>query len=264
MVEVGMIGFQEIDGVKIAYRVNNDGLSDDRKSLVFIHGSGCDHTLWDYQFEALGSVFNMVGVDLPGHGQSEGAGEQDVGRYVEWVRKIIEALPVGKPVLAGHSLGAAISLTFAVKYGGLLSGIVPVGGGVTMPVNEKILDGIRNDTTATLAFIAQFSVTKKNREKFVQPLVDGMLKVSPEIIYGDFLSCDRLDITEEIQKITVPTLLICGEDDKMTPPALSRYMKEKIPGAKLALIGDAGHFVMQENTDAFNSALKDFVHGIPA
>jgi pimeloyl-ACP methyl ester carboxylesterase len=240
MVEVGMIGFQEIDGVKIAYRVNNDGLSDDRKSLVFIHGSGCDHTLWDYQFEALGSVFNMVGVDLPGHGQSEGAGEQDVGRYVEWVRKIIEALP------------------------GLLSGIVPVGGGVTMPVNEKILDGIRNDTTATLAFIAQFSVTKKNREKFVQPLVDGMLKVSPEIIYGDFLSCDRLDITEEIQKITVPTLLICGEDDKMTPPALSRYMKEKIPGAKLALIGDAGHFVMQENTDAFNSALKDFVHGIPA
>jgi pimeloyl-ACP methyl ester carboxylesterase len=263
MVEVGMIGFQEIDGVKIAYRVNDDGLSDDRKSLVFIHGSGCDHTLWDNQFEALGGVFNMVGVDLPGHGRSEGSGEQDVERYVEWVRKFIDALALRKPVIAGHSLGAAISLSFAVKYGERLSGIVPVGGGVTMPVNDMILDGIRNDTAATLDFIAKFSVTKKNREKFVQSLVDGMLKVSPEIIYGDFLSCNRLDITEEIQKITVPTLLICGEDDKMTPPALSRYMEEKIPGAELALIGDSGHFVMQENADAFNGVLKDFIQRIP-
>jgi pimeloyl-ACP methyl ester carboxylesterase len=258
-----MIGFQEIDGVSIAYRANDDGLIDTRKNLVFIHGSGCDHTLWDYQFTALDRVFNIVGLDLPGHGQSGGAGEQDVERYVEWVRKIIDALALKKPVIAGHSLGAAISLTFAIKYGERLSGIVPVGGGVTMPVNEMILDGIRNDTAATLAFIAKFSVTKKNRQKFIQPLVDGMLKVSPEIIYGDFLSCNRLDITEEIQRITVPTLLICGEDDKMTPPALSRYMKEKIPGAELALIGDAGHFVMQENANAFNNALRDFVKRIP-
>ncbi|MBT8490101.1 MAG: alpha/beta hydrolase [Deltaproteobacteria bacterium] len=254
-----MIDFLEIGGVKIAYRVNDDGLSDTRKSLVFIHGSGCDHTLWDYQFKALSGDFNIVGVDLPGHGRSEGAGEQDVERYVEWVRKIIEALALRKPVLAGHSLGAAISLTFAVKYGERLSGIVPVGGGVTMPVNEMILDGIRNDTATTLTFIAKFSVTKKNREKFVKPLGDGMLKVSPEIIYGDFLSCNRLDITEEIQKIPVPTLLICGEDDKMTPPDLSRYMSENIPGAKLAVIGDAGHFVMQENADAFNGVLKNFI-----
>jgi pimeloyl-ACP methyl ester carboxylesterase len=207
--------------------------------------------------------FNMVGIDLPGHGQSEGTGEQNVEQYVEWVRKIIEGIALRKPVIVGHSLGAAISLTFAIKYGERLSGIVPVGGGVTMSVNETILNGIRNDTAATLAFIAKFSVTKENREKFVQPLIDDMLKVSPEIIYGDFLSCNRLDITEDIKKITVPTLLICGEDDKMTPPALSRYMKENIPGAELALIGNAGHFVMQENADAFNGALTDFVKRVP-
>lgn len=259
MAEVGMIGFQEIDGINIAYRMNYDGLKDDRKSIVFVHGSGGDHTLWDYQYEPLGRYFNMIGMDLPGHGSSGGAGEQDVERYVEWVRKLIEVLHLRKPILAGHSLGAAISLTFAIKYGEVLSGIVPVGGGVTMPVNETILNGIRDDTVATLAFVAKFSVAKKNRERLVQPLIDGMVKVSPEIIYGDFLSCDRLDITEDIKKITVPTLLICGEDDKMTPPALSRYMEEQIPGAKLALIEEAGHFVMQESADAFNSVLRDFI-----
>ena len=261
-VEVGMIGFQEIDGVKIAYRVNADGLSNDRKSIVLIHGSGCDHTLWDRQFGELEQDFNTVGVDLPGHGRSQGAGEQDVDKYVEWVRNIIEALALKKPVLTGHSLGAAISLTFAVKYGEMLSGIIPVGGGVTMPVNEAILNGIRNDPAATLGFIAKFSVTKENRERFMQPLIDGMVKVRPEIIYGDFLSCDRLDITEDIKKITVPTLLICGEDDKMTPPALSRYMVEQIPGAELAVIEGAGHFVMQENAEAFNNVLREFIKRI--
>lgn len=259
-----MIGFQEIDGINIAYQVSDDGLNDDRKSIVLIHGSGCDHTLWDYQFETMASDFNMIGMDLPGHGLSGGAGEQDVERYVEWVRKLIEALHLRKPVLAGHSLGAAISLTFAIKYGEMLSGIVPVGGGVTMPVNKTIFNGIRDETTATLAFIAKFSVTKENREKFVQPLIDGMLKVNPETIYGDFLSCDNLDITDEIEKITIPTLLICGEGDKMTPPELSRYMKEQIPGAQLSVIEGAGHFVMQENANAFNSVLRDFVRRIPA
>jgi pimeloyl-ACP methyl ester carboxylesterase len=78
-------------------------------------------------------------------------------------------------------------------------------------------------------------------------------------MYGDFLSCDRLDITEEISRIRVPALLVCGEDDKMTPPVLSQFMKDRIPGAKLALIPRAGHFVMMENPEAFNEAVREFV-----
>jgi pimeloyl-ACP methyl ester carboxylesterase len=259
-----MIDLREIDGVKIACRVNDDGLRDDRKTVVFIHGSGCDHTLWEHQYSAFDHVFNMVGIDLPGHGRSEGKGEQDVERYVEWVRKTIETLGVRRPVLSGHSLGAAISLAFAVKYGGLLSGIIPVGGGVTMPVNEAILQGVRNDAAATLAFIAKFSVAKQNRDRFVKPLIDGMMKVNPEVIYGDFLSCDRLDITDNIKSINIPTLLVCGEDDKMTPPALSRHMAKTISGAELSVIEAAGHFVMQENPSVFNCVIKDFIERLRA
>ncbi|MCD6153244.1 MAG: alpha/beta hydrolase [Syntrophobacterales bacterium] len=257
-----MITFQEIDGLKIACRVNDEGFSEDRKSLVFVHGSGCDHTLWKNQYEGLGGDYNIAALDLPGHGQSEGNGEQEVGLYVEWVKKIIEGLGLQRPVLVGHSLGAAISLTFAVRYGALLSGIVPVGGGVKMPVNAVILDGIRNDPDSTLALIAKLSVTKKNREKFLPSLTENTSKASPDVIYGDFLSCDRLDITEEIAGIDVPALLICGDDDKMTPPTLSEFMKDHIAGAKLALIKDSGHFVMWENVVSFNRALKRFVDSL--
>jgi len=257
-----MITFQEVDGLKIACWVNDDGFSEDRKSLVFVHGSGCDHTLWENQYQELGGDYNIAAVDLPGHGQSEGKGEQEVGLYVEWVKKIVEGLELQRPVIIGHSLGAAIGLTFAIKYGEVLSGIIPVGGGVKMPVNEMILDGIRNNTSSTLSLVAKFSVIKENREKFLPSLIEDMLKVSPDVIYGDFLSCDRLDITDQISHIKVPTLLICGEEDKMTPPELSEFMKDQIEGAELAVIKDAGHFVMWENVKAFNKALKNFIDSL--
>lgn len=257
-----MITFQEVGGLKIVSWVNDDGFSEDRKSLVFVHGSGCDHTLWENQYQELEVDYNIVAVDLPGHGQSEGKGEQEVGLYVEWVKKIVEGLGLQRPVIIGHSLGAAISLTFAIKYGEVLSGIVPVGGGVKMPVNKMILDGIRNNTASTLSLVAKFSVIKENREKFLSSLIEGISKVSPDVIYGDFLSCDRLDITDEISHIKVPTLLICGEDDKMTPPSLSRFMSDQIEGAELALIEDAGHFVMWENVETFNRTLKNFIDSL--
>lgn len=254
-----MIKAQTVDGLKIAYWMNDGGWVEGRKMLFFVHGSGGDHTNWEYQYRGLDADFNILAVDLPGHGQSEGKGEQEVAKYVEWMRKLIESLKLPKPVLIGHSLGAAISLTFAVRYGFLISGIIPVGGGVKMPVNSLILDGIKKDTASVISLIVKFAVAKENRERLAECLTKGLSAADPEVMYGDFLSCDRLDITEEISRIQVPTLLVCGEDDKMTPPALSQFMKDRIPGAKLALIPRAGHFVMMENPEAFNEAVREFV-----
>jgi len=258
-----MVAFQEIDGCSIASWINDGGFSESRKNLVFVHGSGGNQALWERQYREFADECNIVGVNLPGHGQSEGTGEREVGRYVEWVKKIVEGYGLKKPVLVGHSLGAAISLTFAIQYGEMLSGIVPVGSGVRMPVNEMILEGVRTDAVSTLALVAKFSVAKENREQFTQAIIDDMLQVKSEIIYGDFLSCENLDITDAVATIRVPTLLICGEDDKMTPPALSQFIKEEIAGAELAVIKGAGHFVMQENAGDFNTALRNFIRRIP-
>lgn len=258
-----MINIQEINGLKIACGINEEGFIKGRKNLVFIHGSGNDHTVWKNQYDAMDKDYNIAAVDLPGHGSSEGRGEQDVSAYVEWIKKIIGKLGLKKPVLIGHSLGAATSLTFAIKYGEMLSGIVPVGGGVKMPVNQLILDGIRQDPSSVIALAAKFSISRKNRERLGDWLTNSLSSVTPEIIYGDFLSCNKLNITEEILQIKIPTLLVCGDDDKMTPPALSQFMKDRIPGAKMTLIEEAGHFAMLENVEMFNRVLKDFVDSLP-
>lgn len=258
-----MIAVQDINGLKIACWLNRQAWQKANKTLVFIHGSGGDHTVWIHQYSQLKKYFNIAALDLPGHGRSEGAGEQDVAIYLEWVRQILEALAIEKPVLIGHSLGAAISLRYALAYGDRLAGIVPVGGGATMPVNQAILDGLKTDPASVIAMAAKIAVAKSSRDRLSDILMKSMSGVNPDVFYGDFLSCHKLDVTASVSRIRLPALVICGDEDKMTPPAMSRYLAENIPGAQLALIKDAGHFTMLEKVEEFNRILRTFVESLP-
>jgi pimeloyl-ACP methyl ester carboxylesterase len=258
-----MINLQEIDGRRIACWVTNGSFLPDRKTLVFIHGSGGDHTNWLRQYTLLKNAFNIAALDLPGHGRSEGPGEQEVGAYVEWVKKILDGLKIVNPVLIGHSLGAAICLSFVIRYDTAAAAVVPVAGGVKMPVNPVILEGFKQDPAAVIGMIAKFSVAKQNRDKFSSLIAESLLRIDPEILYGDFSACNSLDITEAVSGIRIPALVICGAEDKMTPPSLSQFIGDHIPGARLTVIEGTGHYVMMENPEAFNAALTDFVNPLP-
>lgn len=258
-----MTNLQDIEGRRIACWVNSGGFLPDRKTLVFIHGSGGDHTNWMRQYLPLQQEFNIVALDLPGHGRSEGPGEREVAAYGEWVKKTLAGLGVRQPVLVGHSLGAAICLNLAIRYADAAAAVVPVGGGLKMPVNPLILEGLKQDPAAVIALAAKFSIAKQNRETFSALLTESLSRVDPDILHGDFSACNALDITAAVEKIRIPALVICGSEDKMTPPALSQAIHDRIPGAKLTLIDRAGHFVMLENPEAFNSALRDFVNRLP-
>lgn len=258
-----MIHVQEIGGRRLTCWINNGSFLPDRKTLVFIHGSGGNHTDWILQYTPLKNAFNIAALDLPGHGQSDGPGEQDVFAYVEWVKKLLDGLGIEKPVLIGHSLGAAICLSFAIRHGEAAAAVVPVGGGVRMPVNPIILEGLKKDPAAIISLVAKFSVAKENRERLSDLVTENLSRVNPEIIYGDFFACSKLDIAAVATEIRMLALIVCGADDKMTPPALSEYLRDHIPGAELALIPGAGHYAMLENPEAFNTALTDFVNSLP-
>lgn len=259
-----MMDLRQIGGRKLACWVNDGGFQADRKTLVFIHGSGGNHTDWVRQFTPLQDRFNIAAMDLPGHGGSGGPGEQDVLPYMVWVKRLLEEFGIEKPVLIGHSLGAAICLTFAIVHRDVASAVVPVGGGGRMPVNPIILEGLKQDPAAIIGMAAKFSVAKENRERLSGFITENLSRVNSEILYGDFFACSKLDIAEAVAGIQTPTLILCGADDKMTPPALSEYLRDQIPGACLTLIPRAGHFVMLENPEAFNAALSDFVDALPA
>ncbi len=253
-----------VNNKKISFFTGGNAPSSQRHTLVFIHGSGGTYENWESQIHSLQNNFTIVALDLPGHGQSEGKGETDVFAYVDALNAFLDETGITKPVLIGHSLGAAISLMFAIRHGEKASAIVPVGGGVAMPVNQLIIDGLKSSPEETIATIAKFSFTRENKDKFAGRLAEAIAKTDTEITQGDFIACNRLDITSEIGRIGIPTCIVCGAEDKMTPPAMSEFLNNNIRGSRLALIPKAGHFVMMEQPEAFNAVITRFVQSLPS
>jgi len=111
--------------------------------------------------------------------------------------------------------------------------------------------------------IVKFAVSKPNRDAVGPWLQAGLEKVNPDVLYGDLYACDRMDIASAVSKIGIPVLAVCGDEDKMTPPDLSRFITGAVPGAKLALVEGAGHYVMREKPAEFNDVLTAFVRQLP-
>jgi pimeloyl-ACP methyl ester carboxylesterase len=257
-----MMAVRRVRGVEIACWMTDGGFVEGRHCLVFIHGAGRNHAIWQYQYEKLQHHFNTVALSLPGHRPSEGTGEESVGSYSRWVIDAILALGMRKPILIGHSLGAAVSLDCASRYADGLSAIVLAGGGARMPVNPMILEGVRRDPDATLALSIKFGVARANRGRIGPLLTSVLYRSSPDVLYGDFLACDRFDATDALPSIVLPTLLICGFEDRLTPPAYTEFLGKAIRGSEIALIEGAGHYAMLEKVDEFNHALLGFLGGI--
>ncbi len=262
-----MIQYYDIRGEKIACWVKQSGFDPDKKNLFFIHGSGGVHTLWANQYGRLHKKFNIVAVNLPGHAPSGGRGENDIRRYSDWVRETLAAIGWEKSILVGHSLGAAIALRSALDYPKKLAGIVCIGAGMKMPVNSFFLEFLQSAPASIPAeiveLITKFSLAKENRASLSAPLQLSIARAKVDVMYGDLSACDRLDLTQEAGNISVPAMIVCGTQDKMTPPELSRALAAAVGDARLVLIEGAGHMVMLEQPEKFNAALTDFVSGLP-
>jgi pimeloyl-ACP methyl ester carboxylesterase len=254
-----MLKYFNVESTKIASWINSRDFGKKKQSLVFIHGSGSDHSAWSHQYARLHKYYNILAIDLPGHGDSEGTGEVTAESYCRWVKNILDVVNLQNPVLIGHSLGAAITLSFAINYPQKISGIVVVSGGVKMPVNATLLQGLKTNPAEAIELVCKFSLAKENRAKFIAPLIKSLTHARIDVLYCDLTACDKLDLTQELSKISLKALIICGVEDKMTPPDFSRQITESISGAKLCLIEGAGHMVMMERPKEFNDALNKFV-----
>jgi pimeloyl-ACP methyl ester carboxylesterase len=257
-----------IESTKIACWINSSNFDGRKPSLFFIHGSGSDHSAWSHQYGRLHKKYNIVAVNLPGHGHSDGGGESDVARYCLWVKKLLYILNVKDAVIVGHSLGAAIALQFAINYPQEIAGIVLVGGGMKMPVNSFFLDFLKTNPpvvpTEVIDLICKYSLAKENRPKFSSPLQESIARAKVDVLYGDLSACNNLDLTQDLEKINIPALVICGAEDKMTPLDFSRQLAAGISGATLEIIEGAGHMVMMEKPVEFNTLIEKFAASVSA
>jgi pimeloyl-ACP methyl ester carboxylesterase len=247
-----------ISGEAIHYRVHTGTTQPKTPPLVLVHGAGGSHMHWPGDLRRLPGV-TVYALDLPGHGKSGGKGRSDIGEYAESVRGFADGLGLQRFVLIGHSMGGAISLEFALRYPGLLAGLVLVGTGAKLGVSPRILNGLRENPEQTAELLATWTHAETADPNMLRLYVRRLREVPSEIVYDDFAACAVFDCMTDVNRITVPTLILCGEADRMTPVKYSRYLQEQIRGSELVVISGAGHMVMLERPAQVAEAIAGFL-----
>lgn len=227
--------------------------------LIFVHGSGGTGEGWQYQLEAFPG---SVAPTLPGHPTGEVI--STIEGYVHWLHGFITENGYRDVVVVGHSLGGGIALQYALDYPGELKAIVLAGSGARLRVHPDYLKelevAISGDTGSWLKRQEERTTLMEPsfREKFLQ----RGRATGPASHLNDLRACDKFDVMDRVGEIKLPTLLLCGTEDVMTPVKYHQYLSERIPGARIVVIPGTTHYLLAEKPADFNHALKEFLEGL--
>jgi len=236
----------------------------DRPPVLLLHGGGGSHQSWPPQVRRMTGQ-RIFTLDLPGHGKSEGVGRQDIIEYAKAVIEFMKAVRLSAAVMVGFSMGSAIAISLALEYRKRVLGLGLIGGGAKMRVASSTLELSANPSTfpSAVQTIVDHSYSSAADPRLKELAVEQMGTTRQAVLYGDFLACDQFDAVDTVKKIQVPTLLICGSADRMTPPNRSEYLRDHIEGAQLHIVEGSGHMVMIEQPDEVTRLLGEFLDKIP-
>ncbi len=227
--------------------------------VVFIHGAGGSTRAWYFQSEQLKRSMEVLCIDLPGHGQSQGNGCDSIGQYSDSVYSLLNESPPDRYFIAGHSMGGAIGMTFALAHPHLVKGLILIGTGAKLAVLPAILEGIRLNKSETVRHIVDIAFSKTTSPQMKDMAFDEMMLCSEEAIFRDFYACNSFNVIDRIAEIKAPVLIICGRDDLLTPPKYADLLHRSLADSRLSLIEGAGHMVMLEKPDEVNREIEEFV-----
>lgn len=243
----------------IYYRYSQDG-NGESAPVILIHGAGGTHLHWPAQVRRLPGQ-RIYALDLPGHGKSEGRGQQTIEAYCQNIIRWLESVNIYRAVFVGHSMGGAIALTMALKHSDHVVALGLVGSGARLRVAPAILENSANSTTFPVAVkaIMELAFSPHTDPRLMQLAGQRMTTTRPSVLHGDFSACDIFNIMEGLTKIRVPVLVICGEDDQLTPVRYSQYLADQISKAQIKIIPEAGHMVMLEQPQTVANELSAFL-----
>lgn len=240
-----------------------------KKTVVFLHGAGLDHSWWGLQSRYFGyHGWNVLALDLPGHGRSDGPPLASIGEMADWVQSVLASLKLREASLVGHSMGSLVALEFAARHPEVAERIALIGTAYPMKVGEAFLDAAkRNDPAAydmeTIWGHAAQVPLGGNPNPGMWMYGDTLARLSrlaPGVLHADLSACNAYaGGLEAAATLQCPALFVLGARDVMTPPKAAQALIQAIAGAQVSTAPRSGHSLMAEAPDATLDALAGFL-----
>jgi pimeloyl-ACP methyl ester carboxylesterase len=242
-------------------------------TIVFVHGAALDHSVWALQsryFAHHGA--NVLAVDLPGHGRSDGNALASVRAIADWIVALLDAAGVARAALVGHSMGSLAALDAAGRYPQRITRLALLAPSVPMPVAGVLLAAAKADDHVAYELITGWSFSDEhqlggNAQPGVWMTGNGlrlMERTRPGVLYADLRACHDYDAGIAVAAdVRCPALLIAGERDQMALARNTQSLIAALGDKRVITIPDCGHSLMTEAPDVVLDGLRSFLAPTP-
>ncbi len=245
-----------------------------RPTLVFIHGAQNDHSVWALQSRYFAyHGYNVMAIDLPGHGRSSGPALTTVEAMAAWLIALMDAAGISQASLVGHSMGSLIALDTVRCAAQRVSRVALLGNAYPMKVADALLTMARDNEPAAIDMVTSWShcaptqitpVPGFNLQASARRLMQKMSAINPDrLFFTDFSACNSYQqgdaAAQVINQRSCPVLFIMAKQDRMTPTKASAALRGALVHATSVEIDHCGHSLMTEQPDATLDALIEFL-----
>ncbi len=239
-------------------------IENSKDTIIFLHGSGLSHIVWSLTEQFFSNQkFNVLSIDLPGHGNSEGPCLDSIEKIADWLEKVFEELKLKNIILIGHSQGCLEALEYSFKYRDRLKKIVFVGGSYRMPVNKDLIDLATDGDSDAVKLMMKWGF--EGSKKFiggnpVEKIIQSPRDIS-EILAVDLIACNNYQNGSDAAKaINCPAMFIFGELDKMVNLESGKKFANLVKNSTTHIIIGSGHMIMIEKAFEMREKILEFLN----
>lgn len=255
-----------LDGIDTFVATGGRPFDPSEPTVILLHGAGFDHTTWALHSRWFAHHgYSVLAPDLPGHGRSKGEPLKSIAAMADWTAALITAAGAEKARLVGHSMGSLIALETASRHPAKVSELALIGTAATMTVGPDLLKAAENNDSAAIDMVSIWGLGFQ--AELGGSLAPGLWMHSgaqrvlqqcrPGVLFSDLSACNAYtNALTAAEKIAVPTTVILGERDMMTPAKAGNALAAALPNARTIVLRGAGHMMMVERPDELLAALQ--------
>ena len=239
------------------------GINISKDTIVFLHGSGLSHIVWSLTEQFFSNKsFNVLSIDLPGHGRSDGPCLESIEKIADWLEEVFNNLKLKDLILVGHSQGCLEILEYIYRYKDKIEKAVFVGGSNKMPVHPDLIKLAQNGDSDAVKLMMKWGY--EGSKKFiggnpVEKIIQSPRDIS-EILAIDLNACNNYTNGQDASKtINCPTMFILGEKDKMVDLEHAKKFANSVKDSCTHVIHGSGHMIMIEKAFEMREKILEFL-----